>query len=160
MAMTGARILVVDDEQLIRWSLAERLRAEGYDVLEAGTGARGARAARDGVDLVLLDYKLPDTDGVTVLQQIKELDPDIAGHPADGLRQRRHRGRGDEERRVSTSPTSRSISTTSRCWSRRRSRPRSCAARCARLRASAGAALQRRPHRRRVAGDAAAAARC
>ena len=36
--MAGARILVVDDEQLIRWSLAERLRAEGHDVTEAATG--------------------------------------------------------------------------------------------------------------------------
>jgi two-component system response regulator AtoC len=74
--MTGARILVVDDEELIRWSLGERMRAEGYDVLEAGTGEAALEHARDGVDLVLLDYKLPDTDGVTVLKRLKELDPD------------------------------------------------------------------------------------
>jgi DNA-binding NtrC family response regulator len=74
--MTGARILVVDDEELIRWSLVERMRAEGYDVMEAGTGAEALERAREGVDLVLLDYKLPDIDGVTVLRRIKELDPD------------------------------------------------------------------------------------
>src|SRR5688572_2188343 len=74
--MSGARILVVDDEELIRWSLVERMRAEGYDVVEAGTGAQAIEHARDGVDLVLLDYKLPDMDGVTVLRRIKELDPD------------------------------------------------------------------------------------
>jgi DNA-binding NtrC family response regulator len=75
--MSSARILVVDDEELIRWSLAERMRAEGYDVDEAGTGEQAMERAREGVDLVLLDYKLPDTDGVTVLRKIKELDPDV-----------------------------------------------------------------------------------
>ena len=74
--MSGARILVVDDEELIRWSLVERMRAEGYDVVEAGTGEQAVEHARDGVDLVLLDYRLPDVDGVTVLRRIKELDPD------------------------------------------------------------------------------------
>ena len=74
--MGHATVLVVDDEQLIRWSLVERLRADGHEVLEAGTGEEALERARDGVDLVLLDYKLPDTDGVTVLRKIKELDPD------------------------------------------------------------------------------------
>jgi DNA-binding NtrC family response regulator len=52
------------------------MRAEGHEVIEAGTGEQAIEAARDGVDLVLLDYKLPDMDGVTVLRRIKELDPD------------------------------------------------------------------------------------
>jgi DNA-binding NtrC family response regulator len=75
--MRNATILVVDDEQLIRWSLAERLRADGYTVVEAPTGQEALARIADGVDLVLLDYKLPDIDGVTVLRQIKEQDPDI-----------------------------------------------------------------------------------
>jgi two-component system response regulator AtoC len=70
-------ILVVDDEPLIRWSLAERLRADGYEVTEAETGRAALDRIGDGVDLVLLDYKLPDIDGVTVLRKIKEHDPDI-----------------------------------------------------------------------------------
>lgn len=74
--MATATILVVDDEPLIRWSLVERLRGDGYDVLEAETGREAFEKARDGVDLVLLDYKLPDTDGVSVLKRLKEHDPD------------------------------------------------------------------------------------
>jgi len=75
--MPNATILVVDDEPLIRWSLAERLRSDGYDVLEAPNGSEALERVADGVDLVLLDYKLPDIDGVTVLRQIKEHDADI-----------------------------------------------------------------------------------
>ena len=75
--MPKATILVVDDEPLIRWSLTERLKSEGYDVLEAGTGGAALEQLLDGVDLVLLDYRLPDTDGVTILRKIKEFDQDI-----------------------------------------------------------------------------------
>jgi two-component system response regulator AtoC len=74
--MPHATVLVVDDEALIRWSLTERLKAEGYHVLEADTGQSAMERLADGVDLVLLDYRLPDTDGVTILRKIKELDQD------------------------------------------------------------------------------------
>jgi DNA-binding NtrC family response regulator len=74
--MPKATILVVDDEALIRWSLTERLHAEGYDVVEAETGKAALEKLPDGVDLVLLDYRLPDTDGVSVLRKIKEFDQD------------------------------------------------------------------------------------
>ena len=71
-------ILLADDEQLIRWSLSERLRADGLAIVEAATGQAAIDAVRrEAVDLVLLDYKLPDIDGVTVLRQIKEHDPDV-----------------------------------------------------------------------------------
>jgi len=74
--MAHSTILIVDDEQLIRWSLASRLKDEGYRVLEAGTAADAVSLHREGVDLVLLDIGLPDGSGLSVLKQIKETDPD------------------------------------------------------------------------------------
>lgn len=83
--MPPPTVLVVDDEQLIRWSLVNRLTDEGYRVLEAETAAEARDKRREGVDLVLLDYRLPDSDGLSVLKEIKAADPDtvvilLTGH--------------------------------------------------------------------------------
>ncbi len=75
--MSPATILVVDDEQLIRWTLKQQLNAHGFDVVEAGSGAEALAAFGETVDLVLLDFRLPDTDGLTVLRQLKELQPTV-----------------------------------------------------------------------------------
>jgi DNA-binding NtrC family response regulator len=74
--MPNATVLVVDDEPLIRWSLVNRLKTEGYRTVEAGTAADAVAIHRDGVDLVLLDYALPDANGLEVLKQVKDTDPD------------------------------------------------------------------------------------
>ncbi|HSB61381.1 MAG TPA: sigma-54 dependent transcriptional regulator [Vicinamibacteria bacterium] len=74
--MPSPAILVVDDEDLIRSSLRERLESNGNRVLEAGTGAQALASLEDGADLVLLDYRLPDADGLGLLKRIRAADPD------------------------------------------------------------------------------------
>jgi PAS domain S-box-containing protein len=67
-----ARILVVDDELVLRRATADMLRLAGYEVLQAGTGAEGLLMTREArPDLVLLDRMLPDIDGLEVCRQIK-----------------------------------------------------------------------------------------
>ena len=75
--MSTASVLIVDDEALVRWSLKERLTRDGYAVTEAGTAAGAIEEASGGdVDLILLDFRLPDGDGLSVLRRVKELAPD------------------------------------------------------------------------------------
>jgi two-component system response regulator AtoC len=71
-------ILVVDDEKLIRWSLKERLTREGHAVTEAEDGRSAAAALdREAPDLVLLDMRLPDTDGLSILRGVQERYPEL-----------------------------------------------------------------------------------
>jgi|WetSurMetagenome_2_1015567.scaffolds.fasta_scaffold00350_4 two-component system, NtrC family, response regulator AtoC len=72
-----ANILVVDDERLIRWSLEQQLQREGYAVQSAETGAEALhRIQVDPPDLILLDVRLPDADGVELLGQLRAADPE------------------------------------------------------------------------------------
>lgn len=75
--MTG-RILVIDDEKAIRWSLGEALKNQGYEVVDAEKGKEGIKLFREEpADLVILDLKLPDTDGIHVLRKLREEDPEL-----------------------------------------------------------------------------------
>lgn len=71
--MTKPTVLVVDDEELIRWSLAEHLKGEGYEVAQGATGVDAIEQVRAiSPDLVLLDLKMPEMDGMTALRKLRE----------------------------------------------------------------------------------------
>ena len=77
---TQSRILVVDDELLIRWSLSEALTAAGYAVVEGRDAAEARQALRDQdhkPDLVVLDYRLPDSNDLGLLTTIRHEAPTV-----------------------------------------------------------------------------------
>jgi two-component system response regulator AtoC len=73
-------VLVVDDEALIRWSLAESLSDAGYVVTEASDGASAVAEASQGqtFDAIVLDYRLPDSNDLHLLATIRGLQPAAA----------------------------------------------------------------------------------
>ncbi len=72
------QVLVVDDESLIRWSLVEALGDRGHRVAEAGDGASAVNLLAGGrrFDVVVLDYRLPDSNDLQLLEMIRNLSPD------------------------------------------------------------------------------------
>jgi len=79
MSNPQARILVVDDEKLIRWSISERLQRDGYQVESAESGEEALdRLGATPPDVMLLDVKLPGIDGVQTLQRALALHPELS----------------------------------------------------------------------------------
>jgi len=71
-------VLIIDDEAAIRESLETLLSLEGYRIETASTGDEGlARLAEHPFDIVLLDYALPDRNGLDVLREIRDRDPQL-----------------------------------------------------------------------------------
>ncbi len=76
---TGGAILIIDDEAAIRESLETLLEFEGYSVESAETGEQGlTKIGERPFDLVLLDFALPDRNGLEVLADIRDRDPQLA----------------------------------------------------------------------------------
>jgi DNA-binding NtrC family response regulator len=72
------RVLIVDDEALIRWSLANTLRDCGHEAVEAISGAAAVRAVADArlpFDVLLLDFRLPDSSDLRLLAELRRLTP-------------------------------------------------------------------------------------
>jgi two-component system cell cycle sensor histidine kinase/response regulator CckA len=76
--LTNARVLLVDDEDVVRRVTATVLRRLGYEVLEAASGAEGVRLAREqagSIDLLLTDVTMEDVSGVEVASAFRESHP-------------------------------------------------------------------------------------
>ena len=84
MASHEFSILVVDDEQIMRKTLGELLRLEGYQVITASNGDEAIRLISESknlgstntIDLILLDLKMPGRDGLDVLRKTVEISPE------------------------------------------------------------------------------------
>jgi CheY-like chemotaxis protein len=75
------RVLVVDDEPLIRWSVTETLAGLGLDVEQAGDAASALRAITIGpleFDVIVLDLRLPDMRDLSLMATIRQLQPDAS----------------------------------------------------------------------------------
>jgi CheY-like chemotaxis protein len=72
------KILVADDEMAIRLLYSEELKEEGYEVYTASNGREALEIIeKTPLDLVILDIKMPEMDGIEALRQIKERKPDL-----------------------------------------------------------------------------------
>jgi two-component system, NtrC family, response regulator AtoC len=81
-AASHLRVLVVEDEALIRWSIAETLGHEGHTVIEASDASSAMQTLTDGAEaidhVVLLDYRLPDSNDLQLLTNVRRLRPESA----------------------------------------------------------------------------------
>lgn len=74
-----ARILVIDDEELIRETIRMKLEQSGHVVTEAANGVEGLRALEDGLfDLVVTDIIMPEQEGIETIRKIRHRDPQVA----------------------------------------------------------------------------------
>ncbi len=71
------KILVIDDEYFVRYTLARVLRSNGYEVLTAADGARGISAFRSArPDVVITDILMPEQEGIATIRQMRDERPE------------------------------------------------------------------------------------
>ncbi|MDH3626389.1 MAG: sigma-54 dependent transcriptional regulator [Acidobacteriota bacterium] len=76
---SGERVLLVEDEKLIRWSIRTHLEEHGFVVAEAEDGAKANKLLRqDEFDLLVLDHRLPDTTGLDILRDVRAQSNEVA----------------------------------------------------------------------------------
>lgn len=77
MPREDMNVLVVEDEKLLNWSLASSLSKWGFEVQPVFSGNEAlAQIEKSGFDIVLLDYRLPDLDGLVIARIIRQKQPD------------------------------------------------------------------------------------
>lgn len=119
-----AKVLVVDDEEMVRSSLEEILRLEGYEVSGVGSGEAALNGLqRERFDLILLDLKMPGVDGIEVLRSVSKVTPEtkvilLTGHGSlesaiEALRQ------GAHDYILKPAPSSEILSSVARALARR-----------------------------------------
>ncbi|MEZ6046716.1 MAG: sigma-54 dependent transcriptional regulator [Planctomycetaceae bacterium] len=70
-------ILIVEDEEIIRTTMAEFLSGEGYQVVEAGSCAAAVQhASRNHINVAICDVQLPDGDGIDLMRRLQQYNPD------------------------------------------------------------------------------------
>ncbi len=84
--MAKLKVLIVDDEVFFRSIIGEWVNSWGHEVVLAASGAEAVSAVNNKFDLIILDYIMPEMDGVVTLKKIREMDLNVpvimfTGHP-------------------------------------------------------------------------------
>lgn len=88
LGLQGLKLLLVDDEERFRTTLAKRIKDKGIDVADMDSGIKALQYVKDNpVDVIVLDIKMPELGGIETLEEIKKVEPGIevillTGHAA------------------------------------------------------------------------------
>lgn len=77
MHNTSAKLLIIDDDEVVRTSLAAYLEDSGFNVLQAGNGLQGLQVfEQEHPDLIICDLRMPQVDGLELIRRINQLETD------------------------------------------------------------------------------------